>query len=259
MKSLKIVAALIALHLAAGSSMFADDRDKGKNYESKSTSSQQQDQSSSEQQSQSAAGQEIDEAAGAQKQESLEPKDFLKEAAQCNMMELKLSKLAAQRAQNPSLKQFAERLVQDHAKADKELKQLAERKGVSIPSDLEEKHQKHVEHFSSLSGEEFDKAFAKHMVKDHKKEVARYEKVAEKATDPELQSFARNALPALRTHLQMARQFAPDTEQAEGDIIEPAGAEPGESRSSDDEKRSADDQSGDEEKQSPDIETTPDR
>src|SRR5436190_15698463 len=82
---------------------------------------------------------------------------FLKGAAVDNMEEIKLSQAAQQQAQSEDVKRFAQMLVQDHQKSDQQLKQLAQSKGVDIPSDLPEMKKEKVDAISSLQGSEFDK------------------------------------------------------------------------------------------------------
>jgi predicted outer membrane protein len=73
-------------------------------------------------------------------------------------------------------------------------------------------HQQHIDHLRSLSGDEFDRAFGKHMVQDHQKAVAKFTKASESLEDAELKSFAAKTLPTLQQHLTAAQQLpgAPD-------------------------------------------------
>ena len=70
---------------------------------------------------------------------------------------------------------------------------------------------------SKLSGAAFDKMYMTHMVKDHKKDVAEFEKEASKAKDSSLKNFAQQTLPTLREHLQMAQTIAPTVGATGGD------------------------------------------
>jgi putative membrane protein len=57
-----------------------------------------------------------------------------------------------------------------------------------------------------LSGEAFDRAFAKNMVDDHKKDIRTYEKEAKKSNDPAA-GYANEALPTLKKHLEAAQSL----------------------------------------------------
>lgn len=133
---------------------------------------------------------------------------FVQESALGGMAEVAAGNLAIERAQNPDVKEFGRRMVQDHSKANDELKQLAARKGWSVPTELDPKHKAMVDHFSALSGAEFDREYAKEMVKDHDHDVKVFEAYARKGDDPDLKSWATQTLPTLREHQQMAKANA---------------------------------------------------
>ena len=143
-------------------------------------------------------------------QVSSQDQKFIKEAAQGGMMEVELGRLATQKAANADVKAFGQRMVDDHGKANEQLKSLAAQKGVTLPVALPTYMRKEMDKLSKLSGAEFDKMYMSHMVKDHKKDVAEFEKEASKADDSSLKSFAQQTLPTLREHLQMAQTIAPN-------------------------------------------------
>jgi putative membrane protein len=130
---------------------------------------------------------------------------FVKEAAVGGLAEVQLGKLAEQKASSPAVKQFAQRMVQDHSKANDQLKQVAEKEGVAIPSSLDSKHQKRIDKLSKLSGSEFDKAYIKDQLKDHKKDVSEFKDEANHGTKPDVKNFASETLPTLEQHLSMVQ------------------------------------------------------
>ena len=104
---------------------------------------------------------------------------FVEKAAAGGAAEVEGGKLAEQRATNDKVKQFGARMVQDHSKANDELKQIAAGKGLQLPAAPEAHHQQEMAKLQKLSGAEFDRAYMDHMVKDHKKDVAEFKKQAE--------------------------------------------------------------------------------
>lgn len=132
-------------------------------------------------------------------------RDFMMEAAMGGMMEVELGRVAAQQGASDGVKQFGQRMVDDHSKANSELMTLASSKGITLPTALDDKHRQGVTKLSAMSGAEFDRAYMKMMVSDHKKDVAEFEKQSTRATDPDVKAFATNTLPTLKDHLQQAQ------------------------------------------------------
>lgn len=133
---------------------------------------------------------------------------FLTEVAQHNQMEIKLGQLASQKSQNQEVKQFANHVVQDHTKLGDELKKLSAKQTVNLPASVDAKHQAMLDKFESSSGAEFDKEFAKHMVKGHAKAVTKFQKASTEAQDMDIRNFATETLPKLKEHLVKAQELA---------------------------------------------------
>ncbi|MGC2259225.1 MAG: DUF4142 domain-containing protein [Candidatus Sulfotelmatobacter sp.] len=138
-------------------------------------------------------------------------KKFVREAAQGGMAEVELGKLATEKASSPEVKKFGQRMVNDHSKANEQLKEVASSQGITLPSNLSAKDEMTKEHLSKLSGEQFDKAYMSDMVKDHTQDVADFQQEANSASDPAVKEFAEKTLPVLKSHLREARQIAPTT------------------------------------------------
>lgn len=131
--------------------------------------------------------------------------DFIMDAAMGGLMEVELGRVAAQKGTSDAVKQFGQRMVDDHSKANEELMTLASSKGITLPTTLDDKHQKQLTKMSAMSGAEFDRAYSKNMLSDHKKDVSEFEKESTRATDPDLKAFAAKTLPTLQQHLQLAQ------------------------------------------------------
>lgn len=131
---------------------------------------------------------------------------FLEEAAAGGMAEVELGRLAQQKARSPEVKQFGERMVQDHGKANEELRQLAGIKGVDLPQRPARKHRSLIEKLEKASAEDFDREYMKAMVDDHEDDVSAFEKTAKSSKDGEIKSFASKTLPTLKEHLAMAQR-----------------------------------------------------
>jgi putative membrane protein len=131
--------------------------------------------------------------------------DFVMKAAQGGMEEVELGKLASSKGANASVKQFGDRMVSDHSKANDELKMAAQKDNVTVPSELSKKQQDDVAKLNKLDGAAFDKAYAKMMVSDHKEDISLFEKEAKSGKDANVKAFAQQTLPTLQEHLRLAQ------------------------------------------------------
>jgi putative membrane protein len=143
-------------------------------------------------------------------------KSFVMKAAQGGMAEVELGNLAKEKAQSDQVKQFAQRMVDDHGKANEELKSIAQQKGITLPTSLPAKEQKTKDKLSSLSGEQFDHAYMQHMLMDHKKDVAEFKKASTTCKDNDIKEFAGKTLPTLQDHLKEAQQIAVPSSKTAG-------------------------------------------
>ena len=129
---------------------------------------------------------------------------FIETAAKDGLAEVELGQVAQQKAQNPQVKEFAARMVQDHGKANDELKTLASSKGVQLPTETDRSHKHKAESLNKKAADKFDHEYMEEMVKDHKKDVKEFEKQAKNAKDADVRNFASKTLPTLQEHLKMA-------------------------------------------------------
>lgn len=123
------------------------------------------------------------------------------------MAEVEHGRLAAKNASPDDVRQFGQRMVDDHTKANNELKPLAAKKGVTLPAELDPKHKAMQDKLSKLKGAELDRAYMSHMVSAHEQAVALFQKQAKDGKDAELRGFAAKTLPLLQQHLKMARDI----------------------------------------------------
>ena len=138
---------------------------------------------------------------------SMADEEFAKKAAQGGMAEVKLGQLAEEKASNEKVKSFAQKMVEDHGKANDKLKEVASKENINLPSDLDSKDEATYESLSKLSGPAFDRAYARDMVKDHQQDIAEFHREATNGRKEPIKSFAQETLPTLQKHLQEARQM----------------------------------------------------
>jgi putative membrane protein len=131
--------------------------------------------------------------------------EFAVKAADGGMLEVKLGELAQTKGMSKQVKDLGKMMVEDHSKANEELKAFAQAKDISLPTTMSDDCQKIYDKIASKDGKDFDEAFTDHMVKDHKKDVDAFKKEAEKGHDPDIRQWASGKIPTLEHHLDMAK------------------------------------------------------
>lgn len=130
---------------------------------------------------------------------------FLMAAAEMQLEEINLGKLAQQKGTSPHVKEMGKMMEADHSKSLEELKALAQANSVAIPTTLTEESQKAYDKLQEETGKDFDEDYTELMVEKHEDAIELFEKAAEDAESPEIKNWAMQKLPALRTHLDHAK------------------------------------------------------
>jgi putative membrane protein len=150
--------------------------------------------------------------------------DFAKDAAQGGMAEVKLGQLAQDRGSSDVVRNFGKRMVEDHSQANDRLKEIASRENVSLPGDVTKQDKELYNKLSQLSGEEFDRAYARDMVKDHQEDIAEFKQEAANGQNGAIKNFASETLPTLEDHLKMARQMVKAVGTSGSSLNRPGGS-----------------------------------
>ncbi|MHB1204271.1 MAG: DUF4142 domain-containing protein [Rhodospirillaceae bacterium] len=135
-----------------------------------------------------------------------EAKEFYSKAMQGDASEMMLGDLAAKQGMSDGVKSYGETLRNDHAAAGQQVKKTATAAGIAVPETPTKEAREEIEKLSKLSGEDFDKEFVAYMVDDHKKDIADFEKAA-KSKDARVAQLARDTLPTLHKHLELAQSL----------------------------------------------------
>jgi putative membrane protein len=135
--------------------------------------------------------------------------EFAKKAGAAGMAEVEMGKLGAQKATDADVKAFAQKMVADHTKANKELMAAAKGKGLEVPTEPDMMHKGVMEKFEHQSADhDFNHDYMQQMVRDHKKVVELFQSVAnDSAADPEMRALAKKTLPTLEQHLADAQKL----------------------------------------------------
>ena len=130
---------------------------------------------------------------------------YLVDAAEVDLKEINLGKLAQTKSTNADVKALGKMMVEAHTKASETTKALAAKKGITLPASLTEKGQDAFKDLNEKTGADFDKAYTDEMVDGHEKTIKKIEKASEKAKDPDVRMWAANMLPELNKHLEHSK------------------------------------------------------
>ncbi|RYX91920.1 MAG: DUF4142 domain-containing protein [Comamonadaceae bacterium] len=133
---------------------------------------------------------------------------MLVDVVEANRAEVAAGKLALEKSQNADVKKFAQQMIDDHGKALTEAEALAAAKNVKLPDGIGVKHKAKEATLKPLSGDLFDKQYAKHAgVGDHEATVKLLKSIQKDAKDPDLKAMATKVLPTVEHHLMMAKEL----------------------------------------------------
>ena len=133
---------------------------------------------------------------------------FIDDAARSGMFEVQVAQLAASKANDLNVKNFASMLVDQHTAANKELVQIANAKKVELPAAPKRSLRREIDKLGKKSGDEFDRAFVREVgIKAHEKDIKLFEDARKHVKDPDLKAFVDKTLPVLQDHLAAAKKL----------------------------------------------------
>jgi putative membrane protein len=137
-------------------------------------------------------------------------KMFVGKAMQGSLAEIQLGQLTLQKSNNAQVKEFAQRMIDDHTKLNEQMKPVAQQLGVAVPDQISKGDRKTIAKLQALSGSAYDQAYIKDMVKDHKQDLNEFQMEASSGQDQTAKDAANQGSKVIAQHLQMAQQMAKD-------------------------------------------------
>lgn len=155
--------------------------------------------------------------------ENLDADQFVKIAASSGMYEVQSAQLALDKNVPDPLQQFAQRMIEDHGKANDRLEQVAKDAGITVPDQMMQKHQDMLAKLKGLTGQDFVTAYSQQQLQAHQNAVDLFQRASKSLDNPQLQQFAQDTLPVLEQHLSMIKSH--QTNGSQGNMTQP-GANP---------------------------------
>lgn len=147
---------------------------------------------------------------------SREDRDMIEDLTEAHLAEIETGRLALNKTRNPRVREYAQKMIDDHSTAQQELQQMAQAKGMAVPQETDLAHKTVYGALRLLSGETFDSQYINRVgVDDNRRTVELLHKAQEQARDTELKALAGRTLPVVQGHLDTARQISRQREQRE--------------------------------------------
>jgi putative membrane protein len=129
---------------------------------------------------------------------------FVRRAAESGLAEVQMGQLAEEKAQDPKVKEFGQRMVTDHTAANQQLMSIATAQGMTPPNELDSKDAATLRKLRGESGSQFDRNYIQGQVAAHREAISLFEREGKQSRDTALRQFAEKTLPTLQEHLRMA-------------------------------------------------------
>lgn len=151
--------------------------------------------------------------------------DMVMDLARANLAEIKAGEMAISKSQNPEVKAFAQKMIDDHTSAQKDVEQLAKSKGITLPTEVDTKHKTMMTALDKLSPERFDRTYmSQGGVSDHKKTHKLVRDMQTKAKDQDVKALAAKLQPTIAKHLEMAQGIKDSKADTKGSSSQGGGA-----------------------------------
>jgi putative membrane protein len=144
----------------------------------------------------------------AQDNQQDQDKKFVTAASEGGLAEVDFGKLAAQKAKNPDVRAFAQKMVQDHTTLNNKMAPVAQELGVTPAQHLGVENVAEYAKLKVLTGDEFDKSYVSEMVKDHHADLAAFQQEEQVAANPALKRTVTAGARVIAMHTHMADHLA---------------------------------------------------
>jgi putative membrane protein len=131
---------------------------------------------------------------------------FIRHAGSSNLMEIRLGQAAQSKASNSAVKQFGQRMIDDHTRMQNQLTAVVNNSGVTYTPAMESPHAQQVSRIEQLSGSEFDRAYMQAMIQGHQDDVNQFQTQSQSSNSTQIRNLTTSSLPVLQQHLSLAIQ-----------------------------------------------------
>lgn len=138
----------------------------------------------------------------------MKDKMFLRKAAEGGIADVKFGQLAAQKGDSEEVKDFGQKMVDDHTALNKDIEPIADSMGVKLPTHLNKTDQAEYDKLNGLSGSDFDTEYLTTMVKDHHKDLREFRLEAANTQDQTLKDAVVKGQKVIHEHMVIVDKLA---------------------------------------------------
>lgn len=128
---------------------------------------------------------------------------FLKQAAVGDLFEIQSSRLALEKSSDPFVTEYAKEIIADHTMAQDEVKEVADKRSLTLPENLPAPQAHLLKHLANLNGVAFDHAYELAQRESHAAASMLYKNEIENGRNEDAMDYVTKALPEIVMHYRM--------------------------------------------------------
>jgi predicted outer membrane protein len=151
----------------------------------------------------------------AQQKQPAEPKtpprhtgenEFLVEAMQDTLAEIRICEMAIEKSQNHDVRVFAQKMIDEHGRMRRDMERLAEKKQLTVPQEIRREQKMTVDELNSLAGRDFEQRWIQYNIDVHERDTKVFRHYAGEEHDEDIREMAKHGAETLAKHLKMAHE-----------------------------------------------------
>jgi len=132
---------------------------------------------------------------------------FIRNVDADHFLEIRLGRLAEQKARDESVREFAREMVKDHTSLQTQWTSMASSNGMKFKSGMGKRHKSKLDRLEKLSGREFDREYMTLMAQNHKDYLDYFRKEGRAAKSAPVRQVVNRTIPMLERHIRDAKQI----------------------------------------------------
>jgi predicted outer membrane protein len=133
--------------------------------------------------------------------------EFLVEAMQDTLAEIRICEMAIEKSQNHDVQVFAKKMIDEHGRMRRDMEKLAEKKKLNVPQEIRREQKMTVDELGSLAGRDFEQRWIQYNIDVHERDTKVFRHYAGEQNDADIRALAEHGADTLGKHLKMAHDL----------------------------------------------------